>query len=82
MTYNSTMSKSIKVKYIPTGTWASFGRVFWLECQHDDYEEEDGYLYCDYCDKAGVKYTEEEFEGYDDYGNMEISRHTMIEWLD
>jgi len=76
------MSKQIKVNYIATGTWASYGTPFWLECLHSDYEEDGQRLYCDHCDKMGYRYEETEYEGTDDDGNVETSTHTLIEWFE
>ena len=74
--------KQIKVNYIATGEWASYGNPFYLECQHSDYEEDGQRLYCDHCDKMGYRYEETEYEGTDDDGNVETSTHTLIEWFE
>lgn len=76
------MSSKIQVKYTPTGTFESVGLPFWLVCTHADYEQDGQRVYCDYCDKMGMIYEEEEYEGTDEHGDVEVSRHTMIEWFD
>lgn len=76
--------KTIKVEYIPTGTYVSEGEHIVLQCVHENYEHEDGRdgrVYCLDCNAVGFEATEQEFEGYDDYGNPEYGYYGWIEWI-
>lgn len=62
------MATKINVMYVPS-IWNYDIKSGELLCDHDNYEEEDGRVYCEQCDKEGLL-VDDYVDGYPDGGYM------------